>query len=391
MEGIRQGFKSLNLEFHYYSDQNQFTNAIDSFPITRTPNSTASVNRFYLFCHPYYKRQFPELCQTFEKKFQEFRENLGNIKKGINQNTIDHFSYRWTSNYFQNLLESDTFRILKPDQFSPKLPAVFVGASSILENQWESIRKYRNSIYLISSDTALKSILHLGIIPDAVISVDSSRGTHFHLMEKLPPGINIFTWLGGSRIQFYTRQNLYLFLTNHPLDQWTAQINRIPDNWILNNPSRNIAGLCISLARYLGFRSIYLAGFELKSQSDKTHVRGTGYESYGIPLLNRKKSLTSFYPRRVYSKEYTQKNSESMKAILSTKNIEVKILDDSSNQLSSLISDHGNNKFTSYYKSQLDYLEFPLPASLYLNSIAGQEISGISKQVVKRFQSQFLK
>lgn len=390
LQAIQEQFSKNGIELYLYSSEEDLS-VILKEAIQNNSNLLADIKSSLAFyCHPFYKRQFPELCQRLEQFVQDLSSNSKTHSIGVNAKTIEHFAHTWTSHYFQNLLELSTIRILKPNQFFGKLPAIFIGASSILENQWKWILDNRDYIFIFSSDTALRTLLLLGIIPDSVVSVDSGRGTHFHLMEEIPLSVNVFTWLGGSRIQIKNQENLFLFLTNHPLDQWLAQINHIPDSWIIDNPSRNIAGMCIRLAKYLGFETIFLAGFELKSQMDKTHVRGTGYESYALPLLHRKKTLASFYPRKVYGKNFSQKNSGSLQVIQNTKDINVIFLKESLPELYPLDKYSEKNQFTRSNKNQLQFQELNPPTSLYLNSIAGKEISGISNKVVKRYQSLFL-
>lgn len=127
--------------------------------------------------------------------------------------------------------------------------------------------------------------------------------------------------------------NTYLFLTNYPLDQLLAEVCNFPDSSILSNPSRNVAGMAIAIARYQKYKTIYLAGFELKLDIPKTHVQATGYESYGLPLVHRKKGLDSFYPRKMYSSQFTKKNFNSFQAIAETKGIDCQILSNSSPDL----------------------------------------------------------
>jgi len=76
--------------------------------------------------------------------------------------------------------------------------------------------------------------------------------------------------------------------------------------------------------------------------------------------------------------------------IQNTKDINVIFLKESLPELYPLDKNSEKNQFTRPNKNQLQFQELNPPTSLYLNSIAGKEISGISNKVVKRYQSLFL-
>ena len=75
---------------------------------------------------------------------------------------------------------------------------------------------------------------------------------------------------------------------------------------ILKNPSLNVAGLAKTIAEKFHANRLILSGVSFKMQSSKTHCRGTGYENYNIPRVNR------FYPMESYI-PVTYKNTISSK------------------------------------------------------------------------------
>ncbi|MCX7998518.1 MAG: DUF115 domain-containing protein [Leptospiraceae bacterium] len=226
----------------------------------------------------------------------------------MNQTTREHFLKLWIRNFILNLEHLSTEKVEIID-FSQKIlfesNVLFCGASPILENQIEEIKYHRNKFFLISSDTSTSYLISQKIYPNAILSIDSGRGTIFHLRNNIPENMNFLTWLGASREIFLRNFKKYLFLTTFPLDQLLGLyfFNSQP---ILSNPSLNVAGIAKGIANELGAERIIYAGVSLTAQKGKTHCKGTGYESYLLPKLNRKFSLENY--RTGYKEQLSQKN-----------------------------------------------------------------------------------
>ncbi|MCC5813313.1 MAG: motility associated factor glycosyltransferase family protein, partial [Leptospira sp.] len=269
-----------------------------------------------LLAFPFYKRNFLD-------HWLDIQEYLhGTLQqKSTNENTIQTFAKLWTSNFFKNLQDleaSNQLPILSPpdNPLSHGKSLLFIGGGPNLEEQIETIKKHRNEFYILSSDTAIRFLISNELIPDGLISVDSGRGTFFHIPDTLPPGIQIFTWMGACRKLFNFKNRISFFLTTHPLDQALQQFLGLDDRFILKNPSLNIAGIAIALAEFWKFSTVYLSGFALRAIHGKTHCRATGYESFYLPKINRRNTLYSLYPSRVYGKNRTSKNKNSYEELI---------------------------------------------------------------------------
>lgn len=402
-------FNSHSIELDSKQNSTSFQQFQIQFQNTLQGNSNYKME---LFFHPFYRRYFPIICSSMKEGLTQLRQetiqsktnspldlqdndlsqsnsqsishsknsedsHFGSSSQNINESTISHFARTWTSHFFRNKLELTSLKILTPNTKYLDYPLVFAGASPLLDGQIDWINRNRSRMFLLSSDTALGFLIQKNTIPDAVISVDSSRGTFFHFSKNLPTSIPIFTWLGGNRILFNKKMNTYLFLTSYPLDQLLAEVCHFPDSSILSNPSRNVAGMAISIARYQKYKTIYLAGFELKSDISKTHVQSTGYESYGLPLVHRKKGLDSFYPRKMYSSQFTKKNFNSFQAIAETKGIDCQILSNSSPDLT--CPELKNSQ-------EINFLEIPSTVSLHLDQLIHQKLPGVVPSVLAKYQ-----
>lgn len=209
---------------------------------------------------------------------------------------------------------ADSFPFQKKD-------VLFVGAAPILEEQISWIQVNQDRLFILSSDTACYTLLANKIRPDYIVSIDPSRGTIFHF-RNIPQDIPIITWLGANSHLFRLPNPIYLYLSTYPLDQVLHSTLFSNEENILKNPSLNVAGISKSLAEKFFASRFIMSGISFKMQSGKTHCRGTGYENYHLPRVNR------FYPMEAYSpityqKEISSKNQLALYHLTESENLTV--------------------------------------------------------------------
>ncbi len=99
-----------------------------------------------------------------------------------NRATVISFGRLWIRNLFINLREL-AFSIDHLDSLTKK-PIFLAGAGPSLEELGPFVLENRPRISLIAVDTALPFLLHIGAVPDAVVSVDAQ---HLNVKDLLPP------------------------------------------------------------------------------------------------------------------------------------------------------------------------------------------------------------
>ncbi|MCB1188861.1 MAG: motility associated factor glycosyltransferase family protein [Leptospiraceae bacterium] len=319
---ITKRFKERNSELLIVESLEQFQEFLQN---------TSSKN-FYFFSQPFYGK-------NHKKWIEEIYKILNSQKTSIHQNTVVHFSKLWIRNYFKNLhkiksknsctlVTSEMFEFLKGQT------VVFCGASPILENQVEWIRKNREHFFLISSDTASYFLQNNGIKIDLIFSVDSGRGTIYHFREDLYSDIPIFTWLGASPHLFEIPNPILIYMSTFPLDQILQ--NRLENLSLISNPSMNVAGLAKSFCLTYNVKKLIYCGLDFKSYFGKTHCRGTGYENYSLGFQNRIKTLDSYIPV-TYKQTLSYKNQIAYDYIKTPDKLEILFFQESDN--SSIILD----------------------------------------------------
>ncbi|WP_061248809.1 6-hydroxymethylpterin diphosphokinase MptE-like protein [Leptospira alstonii] len=260
-------------------------------------------NKVSPFLHPVYSRKFSDLTLNF----------LDSLKQNSqNDAAKDYFQKIWARNYVRNLTSifenSNSSRILSgaKEHFFQDQTLLFTGASPSLEEETDWILKNRNRFHLLASDTSLGWILNFGIVPDAVLSLDSSRGTIFHFRNILPEDVPILTWFGGSTYLFDLPNPKWIYFSTYPLDQILRSLF-FPKAPILENPSLNMAGIALSLAKQLEYDRLFLKGVDFRRSGGRTHCRSSGYEVYDRSFLSRKESLfkTRFQKSKSWERRFS--------------------------------------------------------------------------------------
>ncbi|RHX93333.1 hypothetical protein DLM76_14720 [Leptospira yasudae] len=251
------------------------------------------VDKVTPFLHPVYSRKFQDLALSFLDSLKQTSQS----RISQNQAAKDYFQKIWTRNFVRNLSSifknSNSSSIVagaKKDFFRDKT-LLFTGASPSLEDETNWIREHRNRFHLLASDTSLGWLLGSGIFPDAVLSIDSSRGTIFHFRNILPPEIPILTWLGGSSYLFDLPNPKWIYFSTHPLDQILRSLF-FAEAPLLENPSLNMAGIAVSFAKQLSYGRILLKGVDFQRSGGRTHCRSSGYEAFDRFFLSRKVGLS---------------------------------------------------------------------------------------------------
>lgn len=257
---------------------------------------------------------FPSYLKLFQRNFVQ--ELIERFQPSTNQSTISHFERTWTYLWLKHYLDNNAllFRYRPQKSYDHLL---FLGASPNLEGEVNRIKKASSHSLVLSSDTALGFALASGIRIDAVLSMDSGRGTYFHFIDSLPREIPIFTWLGGSQAVYDLPNPKAILFTNYPLDQYLAHSLGIESQ----NYGNNLATTAQNLAQIWGIPNFWIAGVSYYSEKDKTHCIGTGYERYHLPLANRKNPFY-FRPSKIYrDRERRGSKQESWSKLSSSKPI----------------------------------------------------------------------
>jgi len=187
-----------------------------------------------------------------------------------------HFGKRWFSNTVRNLMRLGENRETPPEIHRA---AVCAAGPSLLP-QIERLKKNREGLFLIATDTSLPCLLNGGIKPDAVISIDCQHISYHHFMtgnfrnsDGPPEETLLFLDLASPPLLAAMSKRKHFFTGGHPLTRYISQICMpLPE---LDTSGGNVTYTAVSLAERLGADEIELYGADFSYPNGVTYARGT--------------------------------------------------------------------------------------------------------------------
>ena len=189
-----------------------------------------------------------------------------------------HFGKRWFSNIIRNIKNLDA--IQNPLTSAERVAVTAAGPSLLL--QVKDLCEKRKDLFLIATDTSLPCLLHEGIIPDAVVSIDCQHISYYHFMEGLPEKVPLFLDLASPPLLASLAKKRRFFSCGHPLTSYVSQ------SWEsiteLDSSGGNVTYAAISLAEQMGASEIELYGADYSYPMGVSYARGT----YIYPFFEKK-------------------------------------------------------------------------------------------------------
>jgi len=181
-----------------------------------------------------------------------------------------HFGKRWFSNTVRNLLHTAE----NMDDVPAIHRAAVCAAGPSLSLQIEQLKKNREDLFLIATDTSLPCLLNGGLIPDAVISIDCQHISYYHFIsDGLPEETHLFLDLASPPLLSAMTKRRHFFTGGHPLTRYVSQVyGLLPE---LDTSGGNVTYAAVSLAERLGAVEIELYGADFSYPNGVTYARGT--------------------------------------------------------------------------------------------------------------------
>lgn len=212
---------------------------------------------------------------TFLK--QKIMEELKRISQDYSVQA--HFGGQWQRNIIENL---STFKKNPSLKLNTSLRAAVIAAGPSLDKSMEKLLQQRNSYCIISTDTALGSLLRNKIRPDAIVSIDAQRvsATHFFalpLLEGAKP-VCVFDIASNRNAVEYARSlgcPIYFIRSAHPLASLALEGTSVP---LTESGSGTVTIAACDFARQQGFSEIELFGADFCYSEGKPYAKGTYLE-----------------------------------------------------------------------------------------------------------------
>ncbi|MDR2150971.1 MAG: DUF115 domain-containing protein [Spirochaetaceae bacterium] len=205
---------------------------------------------------------------------EHFAQAAGAVQAAVSAVKGDYatqafFGKRWFSNTIRNVL-------CVQDQAFPAVAGRTVticAAGPSLDQHLERLLRCRAPRFILAVDTSLPVLLSVGLIPDAVISLDAQHISYQHFLAGLPAHTALYLDLAGSPVIATQSKHPAFFAGSHPLSRYISRFwHPLAE---LDTSGGNVGYAAVSLADYLGAERIELVGADFSYPKGKAYARGT--------------------------------------------------------------------------------------------------------------------
>ena len=230
-----------------------------------------------------------ENCQFIKNQNQiehckEYFENLEKLikrnkqKKQINDNTYKKFGKLWINNTCKNFSHFKMHQGINPLKDCMKgKNACVIAAGPTLSEILPHLKEIQKRCVLICVDTALKTVLNYGIVPEFTVMVDPQYWNARHLDFAQTSNTILITESAVYPSVFNHKWKEILFCSAmYPLGKFLQKNISI---WELG-AGGSVATTAWDFARFIGCTKIFMAGLDLGYPKKQTHIKGSTFEHW---------------------------------------------------------------------------------------------------------------
>ena len=216
----------------------------------------------------------PNYDKILEKELLVVLESIKTVQRiqQVGENTTRQFSFAWQENYIHNLLHTymnHSFKELK-QQYS--CPVIVISGGPSLKKQIPLLKTIKGKALMVASGSTINSLLHHGIEPDYVVSIDggTSNFNHFKEINKIKSHL-IFGFSSHYRIQeeFPNTQYAILDAGDEDFQSYVKEKFNIEVPLIAGGAS--VANFAFTVACYMTKGPIAIIGQDLAYTDNKSH------------------------------------------------------------------------------------------------------------------------
>lgn len=214
-----------------------------------------------------------------------------------------HFGKIWQANILNNLKFAT-----KERKFS--LPVekkcLICAAGPTLDEKIEFIRKNRNEYYIISTDTAFKTLRAEKIFSDAVISIDGQMISYSHFTGKISPEtLFIFELMANhSAIKKIAEktENILFTISSHPFEQ-LLDLSQKNAFFQADSGSGTVTIAALDFAKRAGFSNIEIFGADFGYTNNKPYAKGTYLDRINYSKQTKISSAEKEFSKQMFRTE----------------------------------------------------------------------------------------
>ncbi|MGN0730087.1 6-hydroxymethylpterin diphosphokinase MptE-like protein [Treponema sp.] len=248
-----------------------------------------------ILCTRYFPALYKNLTLVFNRAWKNenaetAQETASIVKDSAEQILFDystqaHFGKIWNRNILLNLkfisdhFEAKNFFAFPVSSSETKKTAAIIAAGPTLDNSIEEIRN--GNFFIVSTDTAFGTLVKHGIIPNAVISIDSQHisSEHFLCGQNKSDTAFIFDLSANpefARHAFQSGKRIQFCPGRHPLSSLATKELGIPE---INSGAGTVTIAAADWAKNCGFSKLKFFGADFSYYRGKAYAKGTYLES----------------------------------------------------------------------------------------------------------------
>ena len=224
---------------------------------------------------PPYWKLYGELIPKF---YDEMRKTA--MAYRIDVNTISHYRKEWSENLILNMS-----RNLRTSSFLPLrnccegIPAVIVGSGPSLGLEIDKLRAVRDRVMLIAAGSSIQGLLHYGVEPDLIVSMDAGIPNQ-RVFEKLDVAHIPFLYIPMIKHSAIKADDSpYLLHGFFDIDQLTQYLMQLSTSDMMFASSASVTGTAIQAALHLGCREIFFIGQDYSYPNELVYTEGIAHSS----------------------------------------------------------------------------------------------------------------
>lgn len=204
-----------------------------------------------------------------------------------NRATLDQFAEEWQNHISENLKDFLAGPFLEDER------GIWAGSEAVVAAAGPSLDEVKipddfKGRPVVVCDTAAPVVALRGIVPDLIVTLDSSVSNQAYL-RNLPKDVYDRSILCAtplvSRAVYRQFRNVLFYSYGHPTLDHLKECSGVPFEPLATGGS--VALTAVDVVRMLGARRAYLIGFDFQYYRFRTHARGTGAALRGIPIVTR--------------------------------------------------------------------------------------------------------
>ena len=186
------------------------------------------------------------------------------------------FARRWMKNFFANLFSYES--PLPYTSLQSERPVLVAGAGESLEANLNQIKEARDRIFLLSVDTALPFLAAKGLVPDAVVVLESQfinlRDFYGIPTKDILLIADLFSYPRVWRLPW--KKKIAFFSRFAPLRYFNTLEKHALEEYVLP-PYGSVGVAAVAIAASISQNTVYCSGIDFSYRLGKSHARGTQF------------------------------------------------------------------------------------------------------------------